>query len=137
MLKDYNYETPSLELSGQADVAAAGRGEVYPYGEHFRTPTEGAALAAVRAEELLCRERVFAGSSTVLYRGRDITFQVLDHYRADFNGTYLTTALTHEGSQAAYLLAGLGGELTAGEREPYYRTRSRRCRRGCSTGRRG
>ncbi len=121
VLKDYNYETPSLELSGQADVAPQGRGEVYLYGEHFRTPTEGAALAAVRAEELLCRERVFAGSSTVPYLRPGYTFQVPDHYRADFNGTYLTTALTHEGSQAAYLLAGLGGELTAGEREPYYR----------------
>ncbi len=121
VLKDYNYETPSLELSGQADVAPQGRGEVYLYGEHFRTPTEGAALAGVRAEELRCRERVFAGSSTVPYLRPGYTFQVPDHYRADFNGTYLTTALTHEGSQAAYLLAGLGGELTAGEREPYYR----------------
>ena len=121
VLKDYNYETPSLELSGQADVSTKGRGEVYLYGEHFRTPAEGARLAAVRAEELLCRERVFAGSSTVPYLRPGYTFRVPDHYRADFNGTYLTTGLAHEGSQAAYLLAGLGGELTAGEREPYYR----------------
>ena len=121
VLKDYNYETPSLELSGQADVSTKGRGEVYLYGEHFRTPAEGARLAAVRAEELLCRERVFAGSSTVPYLRPGYTFRVPDHYRADFNGTYLTTGLAHEGSQAAYLLAGLGGELTPGEREPYYR----------------
>ncbi|HQK86017.1 MAG TPA: type VI secretion system tip protein TssI/VgrG [Acidobacteriota bacterium] len=121
VLKDYNYETPSLELSGQADVSTKGRGEVYLYGEHFRNPAEGARLAAVRAEELLCRERVFTGSSTVPYLRPGYTFRVPDHYRADFNGTYLTTGLTHEGSQAAYLLAGLGGELTPGEREPYYR----------------
>ena len=121
VLKDYNYETPSLELSGQADVTPQGRGEMYLYGEHFRTLAEGAALAKVRAEELLCRERVFAGSSTVPYLRPGYTFRVPDHYRADFNGTYLTTGLAHEGSQAAYLLAGLGGELTPGEREPYYR----------------
>ncbi len=120
-LRDYNYETPSLELSGQADVSTKGRGEVYLYGEHFRNPAEGARLAAVRAEELLCRERVFTGSSTVPYLRPGYTFRVPDHYRADFNGTYLTTGLTHEGSQAAYRLAGLGGELTPGEREPYYR----------------
>ncbi|HQM64124.1 MAG TPA: phage late control D family protein, partial [Acidobacteriota bacterium] len=41
VLKDYNYETPSLELSGQADVSTKGRGEVYLYGEHFRTSAEG------------------------------------------------------------------------------------------------
>ncbi len=121
VLKDYNYETPSLELSGQADVSPSGRGEVYLYGEHFRTSAEGTRLAGVRAEELLCRERVFAGSSTVPYLRPGYTFRVPDHYRADFNGTYLTTGLAHEGSQAAYLLAGLGGELTPGEREPYYR----------------
>ncbi len=120
-LRDYNYETPSLELAGDASVSPDGWGEVYLYGEHFRTPAEGARLAAVRAEELLCRERVFAGSSTVPYLRPGYTFRVPDHYRADFNGTYLTTGLAHEGSQAAYLLAGLGGELTPGEREPYYR----------------
>jgi len=120
-LRDYNYETPSLELAGDASVSPGGWGEVYLYGEHFRNPAEGARLAAVRAEELLCRERVFAGSSTVPYLRPGYTFHVPDHYRADFNGTYLTTVLNHEGSQAAYLLAGLGGELTAGEREPYYR----------------
>jgi type VI secretion system secreted protein VgrG len=121
VLKDYNYETPSLELTGQADVSPDGLGEVYLYGEHFRTPAEGAALAKVRAEELLCREREFSGSSTVPYLRPGYTFRLQDHFRADFNRTYLTKVLNHDGSQAAYLLAGLGGELTPGERESYYR----------------
>jgi len=37
-LKDYNYRKPSLEISGKADVSKNGRGEIYIYVEHFRTP---------------------------------------------------------------------------------------------------
>ena len=65
LLKDYNYEKPSLGISGSADVDPEGRGEDYIYGEHFATPEEGDRLAKIRAEELLCRMAVFYGESTV------------------------------------------------------------------------
>ena len=38
LLKDYNYRKPSLDVSGSADVDARGRGQVYSYGDHIRTP---------------------------------------------------------------------------------------------------
>ena len=59
VLRDYNYRRPTLDLRGGADVdASGGRGTVYIYGEHFKTPEEGNALARIRAEALLCREQV-------------------------------------------------------------------------------
>jgi len=120
-VKDYNDQTPSLDLAGQAAVSAGGRGQVYLYGEHFRNLKEGNALAAVRAEEFLCRERRFRGESTVPYLRPGYVFQLQDHYRDDHNSAYLTVSLEHAGSQAAYLLAGLGLTLAEGEQEPYYR----------------
>ncbi|MBN1105021.1 MAG: type VI secretion system tip protein VgrG, partial [Deltaproteobacteria bacterium] len=66
-LKDYNYRAPSLDVSGSAEVKSEGRGEVYIYGEFFKTPEEGNALARIRAEELLCQEKRFYGESTIPY----------------------------------------------------------------------
>ena len=123
VLKDYNYETPSLDITGRAEVSPHGRGEVYIYGEHFRTPEEGQALAGIWAEELLCREIRFMGEGTVPFLRPGYLFEIEGHYRDDFNGRYLTVEMEHEGSQASYLLAGLGRELTQGERRPYYRNR--------------
>ncbi|MBN1104845.1 MAG: type VI secretion system tip protein VgrG [Deltaproteobacteria bacterium] len=120
-LKDYNYRTPSLELSGNAEVKRDGRGEVYFYGEHFRTPEEGNALAKVRAEELLCQEQRFYGEGTIPYLRPGFLFDLQGHYRGGFNRTYLTTELNHEGSQAAYLQAGIRKGLSEVEEQPYYR----------------
>ena len=47
-------------------------------------------------------------------------FDLEDHYRQDYNQQYLTMALEHRGSQAAYLVAGLGRALTASEQTPHY-----------------
>ncbi len=85
LLKDYNYQTPSLEVSGQATVSPDGRGEIYIYGEHFRTPEEGGALARVRCEEYLCRQQHFFGESTVPFARPGYVFSLEDHYRPDFN----------------------------------------------------
>ena len=122
-LKDYNYRNPALDLSGSSEVSTAGRGEVYLYGEHFRTPEEGNGLAKLRAEELLCQEKRFKGRSTVPYLRPGYLFHLEDHYRPDFNQPYLTVRLQHEGSQSAFLLAGIQKGLSRREQESYYRNR--------------
>jgi len=121
ILKDYNYRKPSMDLTASAEVYAGGRGEVYLYGEHFRTPEEGNALAKIRAEEILCREKRFDGESSVPYLRPGYTFELTDHYRGDFNSGYMTVHLVHEGSQAGYMLSGLGEVVSEGEKEIYYR----------------
>ncbi len=120
-LKDYNYRTPSLEISGSAEVSADGRGDVYIYGEHFKTPDEGNQLAKIRTEELLCQEKRFHGESTIPYLRPGYLFDLEDHYRGSFNQKYLTIELEHEGSQTAFLLAGIQKGLSEVEEQPYYR----------------
>jgi len=122
-LRDYNYRKPSLEMTGSADVDANGRGEVYIYGEHFRTAEEGDRLAAIRAEALLCRRREFIGDSTVPYIQPGCTFSLKDHYRPNFNAGYLTVEMLHEGNQTGYLIAGLRQALSDREQGLYYRNR--------------
>ncbi len=103
VLKDYNYRKPSLSLKGEADVDPDGRGNVYIYGEHFKTPEQGNALATIRAEELLCREALFYGEGTVPPFLTGYIFELHDHYRDSYNQRYLITELSHEGVQSTYL----------------------------------
>ncbi len=102
-LRDYNYRKPSLEVKGEADVDEQGQGTVYIYGEHFKTPEEGNALAAVRAEALLCQEKTFQGASTAPNLKPGFLFTLEDHYRESFNQEYLITLVSHSGSQSAFL----------------------------------
>ncbi len=121
LLKDYNYLKPSLEMKAEAMVSQQGLGEIYIYGEHFKTVSEGQTLAKIRAEEFLCREKLFHGVSTVPYIRTGYIFEMKDHYRQDFNQRYLTTDVVHEGSQEAYLVSGLGLHLADDEDRLYYR----------------
>ncbi len=121
MLRDYNYRKPSLEMQAEAVVSAKGFGDVYIYGEHFQTPGDGEKLAKVRAEELLCREKLFHGVSTVPYLRSGYFFELKGHYRQDFNQRYLTIEATHEGSQEAYLVSGLGIQLNKDHDKLSYR----------------
>ncbi len=119
VLKDYNYRKPSLSLKGEADVDPEGRGNVYIYGEHFKTPEQGNALATIRAEELLCREALFYGEGTVPPFLTGYVFELHDHYRDSYNQRYLIIELSHKGVQSTYL-TGAGGESTDDSQGPSY-----------------
>jgi type VI secretion system secreted protein VgrG len=115
LLKDYDYRKPSLEMKAEAAVSEKGMGEIYIYGEHFASPDEGRKIAQVRAQEFLCREKVFHAMSTVPYVRSGYIFTLKDHYRKDFNQQYLTIEAVHEGAQEQYLTAGLSIQLPENE----------------------
>jgi len=107
LLKDYNYRKPSLDVSGSADVDAKGRGQIYSYGDHIKTPEDGNRIAKIMAEGLLCRKEVFHGDGSVPYMMPGYTFTLKDHYRGSFNQSYLVTEVSHEGNQTGYLISGI------------------------------
>ena len=123
VLKDYNYRKPSLDLKGEADVDSEGRGSVYIYGEHFKTPEEGNALAKIRAEELLCREALFYGESTVSPFLPGYLFELDEHYRDSYNKKYLLTEVTHQGVQAEFLAMAAGTSRITELKGPAYENR--------------
>jgi len=102
-LRDYNYRKPSLEIKGEAVVDEQGQGTVTIYGEHFKTPGEGNALATIRAEGLQSREKTYHGECTAPNMSSGFLFTLDDHYREGFNQEYLITAVNHHGSQSAFL----------------------------------
>jgi type VI secretion system secreted protein VgrG len=123
VLKDYNYRRPSLEIRGEAQVDPEGSGDVYIYGEHFKTPEEGDNLAGIRAQELICREKVYHGESTAANCCPGFFFDLEGHYRSDNNQRYLITEVVHEGHQTLPMLSGHGGELFREEQRINYTNR--------------
>jgi len=121
ILKDYNYERPSLDITSRADVDPAGRGLSYIYGEFFATAEEGERLATIRAEELLCQKQEFFGESTVPYIMPGFTFNLNNHYRADFNQEYLILEVTHEGNQSHLMSGGIATDAGKSQNQAIYR----------------
>ena len=120
ILKDYNYERPSLDITSRADVDTGGRGISYIYGEYFATPEEGERLANIRAEELLCQKQEFFGESTVPYIMPGFTFKMNNHYREDFNQEYLILEVTHEGNQSHLMSAGIATDPGKSQNQAIY-----------------
>jgi hypothetical protein len=120
-LKDYNYQRPSLGISGSADVDSKGRGTDYIYGEYFATSEEGDRLASIRAEILNCRRREFIGESTIPFIEPGYTFTLSNHYRESFNQQYLVESISHEGNQMGYLLPSIAEGVPEYKHTIYYR----------------
>ena len=121
LLKDYNYRTPGLSLEARAEVSPQGEGEVYIYGEHFRTPDEGRSLAAIRAQELACRATLYQGISSVPFVRSGYTFSLRHHFIDQANQQYCTISVHHEGSQKQYLEAGLNVKSKQNHSDLFYR----------------
>ena len=121
LVKDYNYEKPSLDISGRAGVKASGRGEFYFYGDYFQTPEQGARQAEVRAQEFLCSEKEYSAESQVPYISPGFVYDLTGHYQSSFNRSYLVAAASHEGRQSLSRLTGLGLKPAKAEDRPVYK----------------
>ncbi len=98
-VNDYNWRTPSAELLLEATVHEQGTGVQIEYNDHFKTSDQGEAIATLRAEELSCRARWFHGESDCRTLRAGHTFTLRDHYRDDWNDSYLVVEIHHQAEQ--------------------------------------
>ena len=120
-LQDFNYRKSPPNVKGEAEVSSSGRGEVLIYGEHVKNNQEAKEYAKLRAEEILCRQRVYLAEGTAAFLRVGWFFTLDFHYRKSLNRKYLLTRIEHVASQAAILMAGVGIGLSEEEQRPYYR----------------
>ena len=114
LLTNYHYgQSGKGVLSVSKTVDSQGVGETHIYGENFYsadTGKDGEFLAGIRAQEILCRGKLYYGisSSVPLMPGMLIN---LAHTSDEFSGTYLVTQVHHEGKQP---LPGADGSVPSG-----------------------
>ena len=123
VMRDLDHLAPSIEIRGEASVSPHGHGPLAFFGEHLRSPREGARLAELRAEEARCRETRFEGRGQAPSLQPGYPFRLQGHYRTDWDGHYLAIEVRHRGGEAGFMTAGLGRDLVDGDREPGYENR--------------
>ncbi len=108
VVRDYNYRTPQVTLTGQAQVPT-GLGSVVEYGSHVKTPDEADQMASIRAEERMASRLVYEGRSDVAALSAGARLLLHGHPRGD--GRLLLTEVRQAAEQAT-----LGGAPAQAER---------------------
>ena len=122
-VRDYDYQRPLLDLTGQHRLPAH-PGGIVEHGANHRTPEEGAALARVRAEEQESGRLSYLGRSDLPSFAAGAQVRIEGHPAAD-PLDLLVIEVEHE---ASLVVAGAG---EVGERElpQHLEGRARRARR--------
>ena len=98
VVRDYNAQEPSLDVSDTTTIDDKGQGTEYIYGKNFKTDIKASHLSQLRAEEPIGRRTEFFGESSVTRLQAGHCFG-LDHYpNTQCNKTeYLAIEVNHEG----------------------------------------
>ncbi|MDR1313807.1 MAG: type VI secretion system tip protein VgrG [Deltaproteobacteria bacterium] len=107
-LRDYDWKRPERPLEVELEVSARGRGELYLYGENFRTQAEGERIASIRREEELWASERLTGWARLPGAMPGLTVGLRGGAPGDLGGRWLIASVEARGSQAGLLSAGLG-----------------------------
>ncbi len=78
-VRDYNYRTPTVDITGEHRLADAFMGGVVEYGTHHKTPDEARTMAEIRAQERLAGQLVYTGRSGVPALSAGMRVTITDH----------------------------------------------------------
>jgi type VI secretion system secreted protein VgrG len=101
IVKNYNYRTPEVSLTGRKPVRDGAAGTVYDYGGDYKDTAESDRHAAVVADRIACRQLIYDGSGNCpgFRAGKRFTLQ--EHTRAEFNDTYVLVEVRHHGAHTS------------------------------------
>ncbi|GAA0783446.1 type VI secretion system tip protein VgrG [Roseibium denhamense] len=94
-LREYNEETPKVDLGVSQDTSFPGQGVTTRYGEHYATVSEGNFIAKRRAELVENTRQQYRGTSNIPQMRPGLFFQLTDHPISDLDGLYIITEVTH------------------------------------------
>jgi type VI secretion system VgrG family protein len=103
VVRNYNPEEPSLDVSDTTAIDPMGQGTEYIYGQNVQTDIEATTLSQIRAEEHICRKTQFFGESSATRLQAGYEFSLGNHPNTKYNTTkdnptgYLTIEVNHEG----------------------------------------
>ncbi|MDI6791921.1 MAG: type VI secretion system tip protein TssI/VgrG [bacterium] len=103
MLRDFNFQQPTMDLQKTADAGRDTALEIYHYPGEYQTAEAGQNLADVQLEEFQAARQIGAGSSVCRRFLPGFRFTLDQHPRSSFNQEYLLTSVSHTGSQPQVL----------------------------------
>jgi len=98
-LVDFNFEKPTLDLTSTVTGKDERKLEIYDYPGEYRVKAEGERLAGIRMEEEQTPQIVIAGAGSCRGFTPGYRFDLRDHYRRDFNKSYVLTSVYHSADQ--------------------------------------
>ena len=114
-LREYNDETPNVDLTVTENTTFTGQGVATGYGENYRTVPDGKFVAKRRVELLESQRVQFEGSSNVPLIRPGYFFELADHPISDFDGRYVVIEVEHDIVEAT----PLGFSSQKVQKQPY------------------
>ena len=108
VVHDYNYRTPSLDLTGVHESSLGYAGAIVEYGNHTKNVAEATNLAKVRAQELEAKQLVYEGDSSLMVLNAGACFRLLDHRHIE--DELLLVSVEHHMTQPAMMSGGANPE---------------------------
>ena len=100
-LADFNFQRPTFDLSATVTGKDERKLEIYDYPGEYSEKAQGERLVGIRMEEEQTPQSVISGSSTCCGFTPGYRFDLRDHYRRDFNKSYVLTSVYHSADQGA------------------------------------
>ncbi len=94
-IRDFNFEKPSLDLTANLSGKGDQKFEIYDYPGEYKTKDEGERLVGIRMQEEDAPQVIIMGASTCRGFVAGYRFDLRDHFRRDFNKTYVLTSVRH------------------------------------------
>lgn len=94
-VKDYNYRTPNVNVTGQFETE--GPGGYNHFGDHVKTTDEATRKAQLRAEMFACQRETYKGTGIFRSARPGYRIKVVEAGQDGFDGEYLLTRVTHIG----------------------------------------
>ena len=98
LLKDYNYRTPEVDLTGRKAVKSGDVGTVYEYGSHFKNVTEAAKAAEIASNRLGIQQIMIDGAGNCRGMRAGKRFTLKEHFKDKLNTTFVITQVMHLGA---------------------------------------
>jgi len=105
MVKNYNYRTPEVQLTGKNKVKSGIAGSVYEYGGNFKNVTEAQRAAEVASNRIASRQMFVDGASDCRGFRAGCRFTLAEHERKDLNAEYVLCRVTHTGGHAGEIIS--------------------------------
>ena len=113
VVRDYNPDEPSLDVSDTMPIDNMGQGTEYIYGKNVHSDNEATYLSEIRAEQHICRKTQYFGESSVTRMRAGYMFLLEQHPNDKYNGAeYLVVEINHEG-QSLDMAIGAGSQSGA------------------------